>query len=162
MYVGVHVQVDYTHEEVLESPSHLPPSPPYSVFVPFLFKPIGKIFSSSDVIHFVRIYSALTEKERWTKSIATLITTPCAKCAVSSVNSPNVWKGVFEEISLFCVTRILAYHFHRHDKELHGKGLLFIFLPGRVGCSCARHFFFKETWSRMWTLFHINCQNYFH
>jgi hypothetical protein len=62
MYVGVHVQVDYTNEEVLESPSHLTPSPPNSVFVPFRFKPVGKIFSSSYVIHLVRIYSALTEK----------------------------------------------------------------------------------------------------
>jgi hypothetical protein len=62
MYVGVLVQVGYTHEEGLDSPTHLPPSPPNSVFIPFLFKTVGKIFSSSNVINFVRIYAALTDK----------------------------------------------------------------------------------------------------
>ena len=62
MYVGVHVQVGYTHEEGLESPTYLPPSPPDSVFILLLFKTVDKIFSSSTVINFVRICAALTEK----------------------------------------------------------------------------------------------------
>lgn len=53
MYVGVHLQVGYTHEEALESPTHLPPSHPNSVFILFLLKTAGKIFSSSNVINFV-------------------------------------------------------------------------------------------------------------
>lgn len=62
MYVGAYVQVGYTREEGLESPTHLPPSPANSVFIPVLFKTVGKIFSSSNVINFVRIYSALAGK----------------------------------------------------------------------------------------------------
>jgi hypothetical protein len=54
--------VGYTREEGLESPTHLPPSPPNSVFILLLFKTVSKIFSSSNVINFVRIYAALTGK----------------------------------------------------------------------------------------------------
>ena len=62
MYVGVHVKMGYTYEEVLESPIHSPPSPPNSVSIRFLFKILGKILNSLIVINVARISSALTEK----------------------------------------------------------------------------------------------------
>jgi hypothetical protein len=94
------------------------------------------------------------------KSLCTFCDTMCQMCSVNCEPTKCV-----KRLVLFCVTCILSSVSPTRQRVAWERTAVYLYIfppsPSRVCRLFLCSSFFKETWSRVWTPFHISCRNYF-